>query len=146
MSPAEAGPTAIRSAAISGEVLARVTNTDRRAPEPLGLPAPTGEPGHPPAPPAGRAGAPRPAEGARHRLELLRTPAPTAAPAPLGPPAPARAPRPGGPPVQPAPAPVPRVRAGISDVDVDELYDALIERLRRELLLERERMGNLFGL
>ncbi len=31
-------------------------------------------------------------------------------------------------------------------VDVDELFDALLERLRRELLLERERTGSMFGL
>jgi hypothetical protein len=30
--------------------------------------------------------------------------------------------------------------------ELDELYEGLIGRLRRELLLERERMGNLFGL
>ncbi|MGO9904258.1 MAG: hypothetical protein ACLP4R_03505 [Solirubrobacteraceae bacterium] len=30
--------------------------------------------------------------------------------------------------------------------DIDELFDALLERLRRELLLERERSGSLFGL
>ena len=38
---------------------------------------------------------------------------------------------------QPAPGP-----AG----DIDVLFDALLERLRRELLLERERSGSLFGL
>ncbi|HWF73177.1 MAG TPA: hypothetical protein VG186_07525 [Solirubrobacteraceae bacterium] len=30
--------------------------------------------------------------------------------------------------------------------ELEELYEGLIGRLRRELLLERERMGNLFGL
>ncbi|MGO9904022.1 MAG: hypothetical protein ACLP0J_31135 [Solirubrobacteraceae bacterium] len=29
--------------------------------------------------------------------------------------------------------------------DLDELYEGLVERLRRDLLLERERMGNLYG-
>jgi hypothetical protein len=45
----------------------------------------------------------------------------------------------------PAPqSPGPAQKLGAAELD--ELYEGLIGRLRRELLLERERMGNLFGL
>ncbi len=43
------------------------------------------------------------------------------------------------------PEPVTQTAPGPA-ADVDELFDALLERLRRELLLERERSGSLFGL
>ena len=40
----------------------------------------------------------------------------------------------------------PSLRQRLGPAELEELYEGLIGRLRRELLLERERMGNLFGL
>jgi hypothetical protein len=53
------------------------------------------------------------------------------------------------PPVAPQPtlsAAPPLIEPNPGAVDIDELFDALLERLRRELLLERERTGSMFGL
>jgi hypothetical protein len=53
-------------------------------------------------------------------------PAPAATPAPAAPPAPS-----GG--------------GGGGGGDIDEIYDQVIERLRRDLLADRERMGDVLG-
>ena len=46
----------------------------------------------------------------------------------------------------PAPAARPAAPAAAPPIDVDELYEQIIERLRRDLLAERERMGDLLGI
>jgi hypothetical protein len=48
---------------------------------------------------------------------------------------------------EPAPTPAPPPVAGgeAAARDPDELYEQMIERLRRDLLDERERMGDLVG-
>jgi hypothetical protein len=48
------------------------------------------------------------------------------------------------PPPAPGPAPPAPPPAGVGG-DPDELYEQMIERLRRDLLDERERMGDLVG-
>jgi hypothetical protein len=55
-------------------------------------------------------------------------PAQGAAPAPAAPPAPAPAPGGGG-----------------GGGDIEEIYDQVMQRLRRDLLADRERMGDLLG-
>jgi len=59
-----------------------------------------------------------------------------------GEPAPAAAPA--APPSQPAPAPAPSSGGG-GGGDIDEIYDQVMQRLRRDLLADRERMGDLLG-
>jgi hypothetical protein len=51
---------------------------------------------------------------------------------------------PEAPPPAPAPA-APAPPAAGAGADPDELYEQMIERLRRDLLDERERMGDLVG-
>jgi len=51
-------------------------------------------------------------------------------------PSPAPAPAPTGTPAAPAGAPAPTI---------DEIYEQVVERLRHDLLVERERMGDLIG-
>jgi hypothetical protein len=53
-------------------------------------------------------------------------------------------------PVQPAPAPAPGQAPGPhpvppAAVDLPEIYEYVIDHLRRDLLVERERMGDLLG-
>jgi hypothetical protein len=33
----------------------------------------------------------------------------------------------------------------VADADFDAVYEALLERLRRELLIERERLGDMYS-
>ncbi len=79
--------------------------------------------------PQGRAFAPA--------FALMREPDPAPAEAPGAPAEPAQA---AAPPASPAPAP----REG-GGGDIEEIYDQVIERLRRELLADRERMGDVLG-
>ena len=44
----------------------------------------------------------------------------------------------------PSPAPAPPAQGG-GGGDIEEIYDQVIERLRRELLADRERMGDVLG-
>jgi hypothetical protein len=47
-------------------------------------------------------------------------------------------------PVPPAPAPTPTTGAG-GGADLEAIYEHVVDRLRRDLLVERERMGDLVG-
>jgi hypothetical protein len=44
-----------------------------------------------------------------------------------------------------APAPPPRSAPAVADADFDTVYEALLDRLRRELLIERERLGDMYS-
>jgi hypothetical protein len=44
-----------------------------------------------------------------------------------------------------APAPPARPAPVVADADFDAVYEALLERLRRELLIERERLGDMYS-
>ena len=48
-------------------------------------------------------------------------------------------------PAAPAPAPPPRASAGGAGGDIEEIYDQVMQRLRRDLLADRERMGDMLG-
>jgi hypothetical protein len=75
-------------------------------------------------------------------------PEPVAAPAGFVLRAPAtetEAPPPEAPATVPAQPPTPPPAAGHQATDYEEVYDQVVERLRRDLLVERERMGDLLG-
>lgn len=44
-----------------------------------------------------------------------------------------------------APAAPARSPAGVADADIDTVYEVLLERLRRELVIERERLGDMYS-
>jgi len=67
---------------------------------------------------------------------LARQPAEASAPAPEATEAPAQA---------AAPAPHAPVPAGAGGPELDDIYDHVLRRLRRDLLREREQMGDLLG-
>jgi hypothetical protein len=45
----------------------------------------------------------------------------------------------------PAPPPAPRGSSGGGGSDIEEIYDQVMQRLRRDLLADRERMGDMLG-
>jgi hypothetical protein len=45
----------------------------------------------------------------------------------------------------PAPHPSPPAQGGGGGGDIEEIYDQVVQRLRRDLLADRERMGDLLG-
>jgi hypothetical protein len=85
---------------------------------------------------------PRPAESAfAPAATLMRAPdaEPPAAPSPGPSPGTSTVPAPT---TAPAPPPPP---AGGGSTDIEEIYDQVMQRLRRDLLADRERMGDMLG-